>query len=201
MNRDSARKALAVYFERPAARVLNALGLTPNMVTLLGLLVAGGSAYLVSQGMLLAGGIVLAASGLFDLLDGALARATGKASRFGALLDSVSDRVAEAGLLLGALIFYAASANTVGMALSFAAFAGSFMVSYLRARAEGLGIECKAGLMTRPERVATLAVALVVAQWWTPMLVIALGVISGLTIFTSLQRLLLVRRELQRLDG
>ncbi|MDA1189359.1 MAG: CDP-alcohol phosphatidyltransferase family protein [Chloroflexi bacterium] len=201
MNRDSARKALAVYFEQPAARLLQTLGVTPNMVTLGGLLVAGASAYFISQGFLLIGGLVLAASGLFDMLDGTLARATNKASRFGALFDSVSDRVAEAGTLLGVLVFYSTTTNTVGMALAFAAFAGSFMVSYLRARAEGLGIECKAGLMTRPERVVILVLSLVIAQWWTPMLIIALGIISGLTIFTSLQRLLLVRQELARLDG
>jgi CDP-diacylglycerol--glycerol-3-phosphate 3-phosphatidyltransferase len=188
------------YFEQPAAKLLSSLGVSPNVVTLVGLLVAGGAAYLVSAGHLLAGGIVLAVSGLFDLLDGALARATGKATRFGALLDSVSDRVGEGALLLGILLFYVFQPHTIGVALAFVAMAGSFMVSYLRARAEGLGIECKAGLMTRPERVATLAVSLAIAQWWQPMLLIALGVISGLTLFTSGQRLLIVWRELRRSD-
>jgi len=201
MNRDTVRKTLATYFERPITQLLAALGITPHMVTLSGLLLAGASAYLVSQGLLLAGGLVLAGSGLFDLLDGALARATGKTSQFGALLDSVSDRIGEAGLLVGVLIFYSATENTAGMALAFAAFASSIMVSYVRARGEGLGIDCQAGIMTRPERVSTLVVALVVAQWWTPILVIALATISGLAVLTSFQRLLIIRSKLSRTDN
>ncbi|MBM3948821.1 MAG: CDP-alcohol phosphatidyltransferase family protein [SAR202 cluster bacterium] len=201
MNRATTRKVISSYFEQPAAKLLKGLGVSPNTVTLAGLLVAGGAAWLVLVGYLLAGGVVLAVSGLFDLLDGALARATGKASRFGALLDSVSDRVGEGALLLGVLLYYAFQPHTVGVALSFVAMGGSFMVSYLRARAEGLGIECKAGFMTRPERVATLAAALVVAQWWEPMLAIALGIIAALTLFTSAQRLLIIWRELKRLGG
>lgn len=201
MNRATTRRVISSYFEQPAAKLLRGLGVSPNAVTLAGLLVAGASAYLVSAGYLLAGGLMLAASGLFDLLDGALARATGKATRFGALLDSVSDRVGEGALLLGVLLFYAFQPHTIGVALAFVAMAGSFMVSYLRAKAEGLGIECKAGLMTRPERVTTLAAALVAAQWWEPMLTIALGIIAGLTLLTSAQRLLIVWRELKRLGG
>lgn len=201
MNRDTIRKTLATYFESPITQLLAALGITPHMVTIAGLLLAGVSAYLVSQGLLIAGGLVLAGSGLFDLLDGALARTTGKTSQFGALLDSVSDRIGEAGLLVGVLIFYSTAENTVGMVLAFTTFAGSVMVSYLRARAEGLGIECQVGIMTRPERVFILVVALVIAQWWTPILVIALATISGLTILTSFQRLLLIRRKLTQTDN
>ena len=158
MNRAAARKALSAYFEEPVARLLSRLGLTSNSVTLLGLAVAGVSAYLLSIGYMWAGGVALLLSGVFDLFDGALARATGRASSFGALLDSAVDRVSETVVLLGLLIFYLQESSTEGVVLVYLALAGSIMVSYLRARAEGLGIECKVGIMTRPERVATLGI-------------------------------------------
>lgn len=187
MNRTDARKVLSSYVEQPAARLLCRIGLTPNMVTLLGLAVAGGSAYLLSVGQLWAGGVVLLFSGIFDLFDGALARLMGRVTRFGAFLDSVIDRVSEAVVLLGLLIFYRAS--TEGTVLVYLALVGSIMVSYLRARAEGLGIECKVGIMTRPERVAVLGVGLVIGHWWPTAVLVVLGVIAGLTMLTSVQRL------------
>jgi CDP-diacylglycerol--glycerol-3-phosphate 3-phosphatidyltransferase len=190
MNRAAARKALSAYFEEPVARFLSRLGLTPNSVTLLGLAVAGVSAYLLSIGYMWAGGVVLLLSGLFDLFDGALARATGRASSFGALLDSAVDRISETVVLLGLLVFYLQESSTEGVVLVYLALAGSIMVSYLRARAEGLGIECKVGIMTRPERVATLGIGLIVGQWWPIAVLVVLGAIAGLTILTSIQRLL-----------
>ena len=128
-------------------------------------------------------------SGVFDLFDGALARATGKASKFGALLDSTVDRVAEAVILLGLLVFYIRDDSTEGTVLVYLALTGSIMVSYLRARSEGLGIECLVGVMTRPERVVTLGIGLIVGHWWPVVVLVVLGVIAGLTLFTSVQRL------------
>lgn len=200
MKREAGRSALARYFELPVARALAALGISPNALTLAGLLVAGAAAYFTSEGMLLIGGIVLLASGPFDMLDGAVARATGRVSRFGALLDSTVDRVAEAGLLLGLAIFLYREEDLTGVALAFGALAGSMTVSYLRARAEGLGVDARGGLMTRPERVVTLGVGLMVAEWWVPFATIVVGVIAGLTILTSLQRLLQIRRLLEEPD-
>ena len=143
MNRATARRVLTSYLEQPVTGLLARLGVSPNGLTLLGLVVAGASAYLLSVGLLWAGGIVLLASGVFDLFDGALARATGRASRFGALLDSVVDRVSEMVVLLGLLILYIQSSSAEGLVLVYLALAGSVLVSYLRARAEGLGIECR----------------------------------------------------------
>jgi CDP-diacylglycerol--glycerol-3-phosphate 3-phosphatidyltransferase len=193
MNRDSVRIALARFFETPIARALSAVGISPNMLTLGGLMVAGGAAYLVSEGFLLVGGIVLLASGPFDMLDGAVARVRGQVSRFGAVLDSTADRVAEAGLLTGLAIYFYREADLTGVALAFGALAGSMTVSYLRARGEGLGVIAKSGLMTRPERVVTLGVGLMVAQWWDPFATIVVGVIAGLTILTSMQRLIEIK--------
>ena len=189
MKRDAARKAITRYFELPAAAALSRAGVGPNAVTLFGLAIAGVSAYLIATGNLLAGGLVLLASGAFDMLDGALARSTGKATRFGALLDSVVDRLAEALVLLGLLLHYTQRGPDWGAALVYAALVGSLMVSYLRARSEGLGIECKVGLMQRPERVVVLGVGLIAAHWYTAAALAALGAIAALTLFTMCQRL------------
>jgi CDP-diacylglycerol--glycerol-3-phosphate 3-phosphatidyltransferase len=180
---------------------LAGLGFSPNGITLLGLVVAGASAYLLSVGYLAAGGGVLLASGLLDLMDGAVARATGRVTSFGAFLDSVSDRVSEAAVLLGLLIFYLDRPSTSGAALVYVAMVGSIMVSYTRARAEGLGLECKVGLMTRPERVAVLGVGLVVGQWQLAAVSVALGLIAALTIVTSVHRVLHIRNALARKDS
>jgi CDP-diacylglycerol--glycerol-3-phosphate 3-phosphatidyltransferase len=199
---------VSTYLQEPAAALLTRLGVSPNAITLSGLLVAGAGAYLLSAGQLALGGAVLLASGVFDLLDGAVARATGRVTRFGALLDSVVDRVSEAAILLGLLVFYLGRPpsfdSDLGASLVFVALAGSVMVSYIRARAEGLGVECKLGVMTRPERVVTLGVGLVVGQWWLPAVSVALGAIAALTIVTSVQRVTHVRRVLgqrERVDS
>ena len=190
MNRAAARRVVALYLETPVVAFLGRIGLSPNSVTLLGLVVAGASAYLLSVGNLWAGGVVLLASGMFDFFDGALARASGRASSFGALLDSVVDRLSETAVLLGLLLYYLQRDSTEGAVLVYLALAGSIMVSYLRARAEGLGIECNVGIMTRPERVILLGIALVVGEWETLAVLVALGVIAGLASMTSAQRML-----------
>jgi CDP-diacylglycerol---glycerol-3-phosphate 3-phosphatidyltransferase len=125
------------------------------------------------------------------MLDGALARMTGKASRFGALLDSVFDRLSEAAVLFGVLLYALDRGHDDQAALAFAAIVGSLMVSYVRARAEGLGVTMTDGLFTRPERVIVLGVALLVG-WLTP----ALWLLAVLTLLTAFQRLYLGARAL-----
>ena len=210
--RMAARGLIATYLEDPVTGLLSRLGLSPNVLTLAGLVIAGAAAYLAASGLLIASGLVLLASGAFDLLDGALARATGRATRFGALLDSVVDRVSEVVVLLGILIFYTETnqaaatgpvfitgtwAWTLEPVLVYLALSGSVMVSYIRARAEALGISCEEGMMTRPERVIALSAALVAANWWTEALTLVLAVIAGLTALTAVQRLITVRRKLR----
>ena len=198
MKRGKARKAVSSYLETPAVRLLRGLGLSPNAVTLLGLLTAGASAFLLSTGYLLAGGVALLVAGVFDLFDGALARATGRVSMYGALLDSIADRVSEAAVLLGLLVFYVGRSETLGAVLVFVAFAGSVMVSYVRARAEGLGIECEVGIMTRPERVVVLGAGLIIAHWWTAAVVVALAAVAALSFVTSGQRIAHVLGQMRR---
>ena len=196
LSRTVLRSLLRSRFETPAARLLAALGLSPNAVSILGLLIAVGSACLLGTGHLWMGGAVLICSGLFDLLDGALARHTGASSKFGALLDSTLDRVGESAVLVGLLVHYVNADSTEGALLSSLALVGSFTVSYTRARAEGLGIDCAVGIMTRPERVAALAAGLIVGHWWPVSVLVVLGLIAGLTLVTSAQRLLHARSVL-----
>ena len=189
--RTRARRVSTRYLEEPMARALKAVGLTPNRVTVLGLLISAGCAYLLSQGMFIAGGGVLILAGLMDMVDGALARQSGTASPRGALMDSVIDRVAEAVVFLGLLVFYLEPASAAEIVLINVSLVGSFMVSYLRARGEGLGVDCRVGVMTRPERVVALAIGLLTGQ-----VTIALAVIAALSVFTALHRFWHIHREL-----
>ena len=189
--RTRARRVSTRYFEEPLARSLMAVGLTPNRVTFLGLLVSAGCAYLLSRGMFAAGGGVLILAGVMDMVDGALARRGGTASPRGALLDSVIDRVAEATVFLGLLVFYLDPVSATEIVLINLSLVGSFMVSYLRARGEGLGVDCRVGVMTRPERVIALAVGLLLGQ-----VAIALGVIAVLSCLTALHRFWHIHGEL-----
>ena len=170
------------------ARVLVKLGFSPSGLTIIGVLVACVAAALIAQGMLAAGGVVMLIAGVFDMFDGAVARMTNRATKFGALFDSVMDRVSEAVVLLGLLWFYLDDGEQLGAVLVYVSIVGSTLVSYVRARAEGLGIECKGGLMQRPERVASLGIGIIVGQWWEPAVLIVLGVIAVLTVVTTVQR-------------
>ena len=204
MYRDAVRSMLLNYIEKPVTGLFAKLGVSPNAVTVSGHLMAWVCAYLLSQGLLAAGGVVLLLSGVCDLFDGALARATGRVTRFGGLLDSVSDRLSEAVILLGLLLFYVTqvtnSTSEWGIVLIYFALAGSLMVSYVRAKAEGLRINCEVGVMTRPERIGLMIIALIVGQWWLSVLTIVLGVIAIFTFFTTLQRMLHVKSEIARVD-
>ena len=198
--RDSARQAVADYVERPVARLLARLGLTPNMVTLIGLAIAGCGAYTIAVGNWWAGGLIVLFAGVFDLFDGALARATGRVSDFGALLDSTIDRVSEAVVLLGLLAYYLSTDDDLGSILVYVALVGSIMVSYMRARSEGLGIDCKVGVMTRPERVAAVGIGLVVGHWVPVVVLVVLGAIGALTTVTAIHRLIHTSRMIANED-
>ena len=173
----------------PVALGLARLGLTPNAVTALGFLGNAGAAVLVGQGHFLWGGILLLAAGAMDILDGALARATARATPFGALFDSVVDRLSEAAVFLGLLVFYQGRSRELTV-LIYVAATGSFLVSYLRARAEGIGLELREGLFTRAERVTLLALGLIIDQ-----VRVVLWLLAVLSLLTALQRLLLARRR------
>ena len=186
------RGAVERWFEQPGAAVLDRLGFTANSATLAGLALAGGAAYLAAIGsFVLAGGLVLIGAA-FDLLDGALARRSGLVGPRGALLDSVADRVSEGALFLGLLVYYTLpdTDRQLGAVLAFVAFAGSIMVSYVRARAEGLGLKGTAGFLTRPERVAIAAGALLAGQPLVLLWILAVGTpLSAVERFRAVWRL------------
>ncbi len=199
--RIKARTLVESKLESPIVKFLMFLRLTPNTLTLIGLTVACLSAYLASIGLLLPSGLVLIASGMFDLLDGTLARATNQATKFGALLDSLTDRVSELIVLLGVMLFYINNTDlNVGIVLVYTSAAGSILVSYLRAKAESLNIECTDGIMTRPERVIMLSAGLIVGNWWGSAMIVALIIISALTIATAIQRTIIIAKQIRTTD-
>jgi CDP-diacylglycerol--glycerol-3-phosphate 3-phosphatidyltransferase len=166
------------------------LGLTPNAITLLGLAGAAAGSVLLAMGFIPAGGVVILLSGALDGLDGTMARLRGTSSVFGAFLDSVSDRWSELFLFGGLILHYALEGYPLGVILAFAAAAGSLMVSYTKARAEGLGIECKVGLLTRMERYLVLCPALILN---IPLVGVILVAVFG--ILTAIQRMWHVRAQ------
>jgi CDP-diacylglycerol--glycerol-3-phosphate 3-phosphatidyltransferase len=168
-------------------RRLHTWGLSPDLITNVGLVLTLGVAPLLAWGHIRLGGVLLAVASVCDALDGTLARISDKESRFGAFLDSTIDRFEEAIVLLGLTIYYARTGGVWQVALIFVAVVGSLMVSYTRARAEALGVACKGGFMTRPVRVGLLIVALVLALPGT--VEAALILIAVLGLLTSLQRI------------
>ncbi len=182
--REKTRESLSRYLESPAARLLVRLKISPNAITVAGLLVTAVAAYLVSQDELLIGGLVFLFASVMDMLDGAVARLKGAESVFGAALDSLADRLGEAIVLLGAAALFLNRDSDAGVLLAFLALVSSFSVSYLRARGEGLGVAMKeSGLFTRTERVLALTIGLL-----TGWLVAALSIMIALSVVSSAQR-------------
>lgn len=204
LGREQLRTAVLRYVELPGARALNAVGLTPNSITLLGFAVCVAGAALTALGWPLYGGIVFLAGGLLDLFDGALARLTNRASPFGALLDSVFDRLGEAALFVGLGLYYLMSALPAReMLLSMLAVLLGLVfsqgVSYLRARGEGLGVFTRSGLMTRSERVVILGSGLIAEGLAPiPVMVWVLWLIAAISCLTLFQRMFVIRGILER---
>lgn len=178
------RQSLPRQWIESVARVLSGLGLTPNMVSLLGFGVSLGASALLALGYLAWGGVLVLLAGFADMLDGALARLTQRATPFGALLDSTLDRLSEAAVLFGLLLFYLPRGASQEVALVYLVVVGSVMVSYIRARAEGLGWECSVGILTRPERVVLLSLGLILG-----LVLPALWLLAVLSYVTAGQRL------------
>lgn len=171
----------------PIVSVLAGIGVTPNMLTLAGVLGNAGAAVLAARGEFLAAGLVMLAASALDLLDGALARATGKATRFGSVFDAMMDRVSEAAVLFGLLYYFSDRGGREEELLIFAAVVASFLVSYARARAELVDVPMREGLFGRPERVLLLSAGLIIDE-----VTIALWVLAVAAGLTAAQRLALV---------
>ena len=194
------RKTAAGYLTQPVVRILAKTRMSPNDLTWLGFGLTLGAVALIIFGHLFAAGFVVLAASFFDMLDGALARGTNQVTRFGSVLDSTLDRMSEAGLFLGIIVFYALNANprsTMIILLAGIAMVASFLVSYVRARAEGAGFECEVGLLTRTERVVVLVLGLLLSRI-DYALIIALGIIAALSSITVSQRLVYVWRQTRK---
>jgi len=178
----------------PVARVMGRLGIHPNTITVLGMLMQAGVGVVFGLGYITLGGWLLLVVAPVDALDGALARALGKQSRFGAFLDSTLDRLSDAALILGLTLHFLRQGKSIAIALCLISLVAAIMVSYTRARAESLGFPCKVGLLTRFERIVLIgalsAVGLPVVMVWG---------LAVLSVFTVAQRILHVytvsRRE------
>jgi CDP-diacylglycerol---glycerol-3-phosphate 3-phosphatidyltransferase len=177
------------------ARVFIRAGINANLITLVGAFIAFIPAVLAAQGRFTAAGLVYLLCVPLDVLDGAVAREGGQATRFGALLDSTLDRYSEAIMMSGIAYYMAHSGNEAGVVLAFAALFGSLMVSYTRARSEGLTVDNKVGIMTRFERTALTILGLL-----TGYVMVLLWVLAVLTQFTVVQRIWRVYRATKN-DG
>jgi CDP-diacylglycerol--glycerol-3-phosphate 3-phosphatidyltransferase len=197
VNSTSSKKTFSDYLRLwfkwvldPLGRFFNNLGLTPNTMTILGLVGNSVGAYYLAKGDMLAGGILVLLMTPIDALDGTMARLRGESGDFGAFVDSVTDRYSELIIYGGLLYHFLSLGEPLGGLLVFGAAAGSVLVSYVKARAEALGYEAKVGLLTRVERYLVLAPSLVFNQ-----LLIGLGIIALFANLTALQRIWYVRRQ------
>jgi len=175
----------------PMVSALQWLRITPNQVTIAGTILNVAAAALVVTDHLIYAGIVFLVAGCFDMLDGALARLAKKVTPFGAFLDSTLDRVSEGVVLAAIAYLLAVQGRSIDVALVVLALLGSVLVSYTRARAESLGLECKVGLMSRPERVILIALGL-----FFNVLPYVIYIMLALTVFTVIQRVVHTYRQL-----
>ncbi len=176
----------------PVAGGLFRLGVSANQVSIGGLALNVATAGLVATDHLFAAGVLYLIAGVLDLLDGILARLTGTPTRFGAFVDSTIDRISE-GVVFAAISYrFALEGAAIDAGVVVLALLGSFLVSYSRSKAEGLGVECKVGIATRPERVVLVAGGLVAGLLTQVIYLVAL-----LTTITVVQRVIRVRQELR----
>jgi CDP-diacylglycerol--glycerol-3-phosphate 3-phosphatidyltransferase len=194
---------------KPIDRVLVKLRVHPHVLTVAGLAISVLAFNFFRLGWFFWGGMMVVLSGICDVLDGRLARGTNRMSKFGALIDSTIDRYSEVIMFLGLAVFFRQTHVYISY-LIILAIAGSFMVSYTRARAEGLGIECKMGLMQRPERMTYLALGALIGSaflklgWTKTGIYVVIASIWFIAIFaniTVIQRVIYIRNQLKKANG
>ncbi len=156
------------FLDKPLTPIVKSLKLNPNILTVMGFIITVLAALTIPYNLTL-GGILILSGSIFDMLDGIAARVNGKVTRFGAFLDSLLDRYSDAFLFLSIAWYLASKGDHSGAFLSIGSMLGAFFVSYARARAEGLGIDGKTGLMERPERIILLIIG-TISGWLIPLL-------------------------------
>lgn len=183
------RKVFKVIIDPIAAGLLK-IGITPNTVTGLGFILSALAAFFIARGNLTVGGLILLIAGPLDVVDGSMARLMGPSTPYGSLIDSTTDRYSELVVLGGLLFHFVGQQNSLAILLVFLAASGSILVSYVKARAEALGFNCKVGLLTRVERLIIMIGCLI---FQIPM--VALWIIAIFANITAVQRLLYVRKQ------
>ena len=184
---------------RPIGKAVGRIGISANTITVLGVLIQAVAAWRIVEGALVQAALLGLASAIADVLDGAVAKARGTAGRFGALLDSTTDRLSDALFFIPIAWLYAVDPDVARhheewvAAASMATLTASFLVSYVKARAEGLGYECNVGIAERAERVILILLGL--AFDLVPVAIVVLGIAS---VITFVQRLLHVRSQVER---
>ena len=191
--KDNARRLL-----NPIVSFLGSLGVSPMLVSIFGLVISVYGATVVARGSLFWGGVWLIVAGLCDVLDGSLARSQNTASRFGAFIDSTFDRISELAYFSGLIIYYITRPQGYSVSLIVlvcVVLGASFLISYARARLEGLGYECKVGWMERPERLALLIVGLLLGSRVLAVVLVILAVGSVITVGQRIRHGQIVTRE------
>lgn len=168
------------FLDIPLSQIAKRIPLSPNTLTIVGFLITVVAALVIPKRIRL-GGILILIGGIFDALDGVVARTRGNATKFGAFLDSMLDRYSDAFLFLAIAWYLLERNNFTGALLSLGTLVGAFLISYARARAEGLGESCHKGIMERPERIILLAFA-AITGWLMPILWIMI-VLTHITVF------------------
>jgi phosphatidylglycerophosphate synthase len=180
------------FLDQPLSSITKRIPLNPNTLTVTGFIITVIAALVLPSHIKL-GGLLILCGGVFDILDGIVARTKGKTTKFGAFLDSVLDRFSDALLFLSVAWHFAKSGNDTGAFVCLATLVGAFFISYIRARAEGLGESCHTGLMERPERVVLLAFGAI-----TGWLLFVLWIMLVLTYITVIQRIHHVWKAMKR---
>ena len=184
---------LGHFLDKPLSGLLKHIKVNPNIFTITGFLITMVAAVFLPYN-LVAGGLLICLGGIFDMLDGMVARANGRATKFGAFLDSVLDRYSDAFLFCGFTLYFIKEnpINLTGVVLSLVTMLGAFLISYARARAEGLGKECHVGILERPERIILMVFG-ALTGWILPIMY----VMAILTNLTVVQRIYHVYKQLQ----
>ncbi len=195
MNLADLRRSAARWITGPLNTLLVKTRLKPNTLTWGALAISLIAAVTIATNHPVIGGFLVLVSGLLDILDGALARLTNQSTKFGALLDSTFDRISDSAILLGILWLYRESGDTTIFIVIFLALVAALLTSYVRARAEGIGVGCPVGLFTRTERVIILALGLLLSPLNKYIILIALLLLVVLGFVTVIQRLVYVWRQ------
>jgi len=183
---------LGRFLDAPLSPLLKRIRIHPNIFTITGFIITAIAALVIPYNIKLGGSLILI-GGFFDMLDGISARVNNKVTKFGAFLDSLLDRYSDAFLFLSVAWYLASKGEHTGVFLSLGALVGAFLISYARARAEGLGEDCKTGIMERPERIILLVFA-ALTGWFTPIL----WIMFVLTHVTVLQRVYYVWKVMKK---